>query len=326
MKILRSILSPEYILKIIPKKYFFNKIFKCRIIKAGGSNDIYELIAKDEAYIVKVYTIRSCWPYSMEHYMFEVNFQEFLCQNNISAPKPIKDIKGSLINTISTPEYKKYYIVYSYIPGKVCNYTDVAPDTIRHMGEELAKFHKISQDFKSTVPPRNLCINFLLDEPYNRIKNFAAKNCFSKIFIEKIDKMYFELKKSLELTTLRNLRFGVAHGDLHPENYLLRDNNKISFLDFELTGYSYLLYDLATFKWKLLLSLEKDLGKNTMNKFVEGYLSITYELQKELEVIDIFVRLRHFFILGSTAILYLDNPQILQEKIFTEYVDQGNKF
>ena len=115
MKILRSIISPEAILKIVSKQYSFNNIIDCKIIKAGGSNDIYKLTTNKKKYIVKVYSIRSCWPYCENHYLFEINLQTFLNEKNISVPKPIPDRNGLFINPISAPEYQKYYAVYSYL-------------------------------------------------------------------------------------------------------------------------------------------------------------------------------------------------------------------
>lgn len=77
------------------------------MIKACGSNDIYEVSYKEIRYILKIYSKRACWRYNKNHYLFELNLQNFLQKNGIIVPSPLQNKKRELISEIQVPEYKK---------------------------------------------------------------------------------------------------------------------------------------------------------------------------------------------------------------------------
>lgn len=323
MIILKSIISPESIAEMVVEEYGFRGPLKCNLIKAGGSNDIYEIINNNKKYIVKIYSHRECWPYDLYHYLFEVELQNYLSNCGLSIPKPITNLKNSLVNIVSAPEYDKYYVVYTFLKGKVCEYKSLDPETFFLMGKRLAQLHHTSQNFQpSTCTKRLLDIDFLLNEPYKRIKLCGKRKFFSHVFFERIDRNFCELEEDLKKVNLSSLKMGVIHGDMHPENYFLDEQKSvISFLDFELSGHGYLIYDLATFKWKFLLSNKDRHFKNKFESFIKGYLLTMPQLYEEISLMNIFVRLRHFFILGSSIILYPDTSQLIYEKNFIEYLN-----
>lgn len=323
MRILKSIISPESIAEIVLEEYGFRGPLKCNLIKAGGSNDIYELINNNKKYIVKIYSNRECWSCDLSHYLFEVELQNFLSNYGLSIPKPIANLKNSLVNVVRAPEHDRYYVVYTFLDGKVCEYESLNPETFFIMGKCLAQLHHTAQSFQSSnCTKRLLDIDFLLNNPYKRIKLCGERKFFSPAFFERIDRNFCELEKDLKKVNLSSLKTGIIHGDMHPENYFLNEQESVvSFLDFELSGHGYLIYDLATFKWKLLLSNKNRYFNHKFESFIEGYLLTMPQLHEEISLMNIFVRLRHFFILGSSIILYPDTSHLIYEKNFMEYLN-----
>ena len=106
------------------------------------------------------------------------------------------------------------------------------------------------------------------------------------------------------MKTLHELR--VCHGDFHPGNYVYKKNNKdlITFLDFELCGYGYYIYELAVFKWDLLNSHTEKFTDSVMNNLIKGYLSVNDDIQNSITYINFFVAIRDFFMLGSSFLFY----------------------
>lgn len=321
-KILRSIVSPQYVSELISNDYGFTDYSSCRLIKSGGSNDIYLFTNTNNKYIVKIYSIRKCWHYTKNHYQLEVDFQNYLVKNEISVPQPIADIRGNTINQIKTPEYNKFYIIYTFLEG-----TPLQPQTYNienffNLGKNIGKLHDKAKGFSSSSQSkRYLDIEFLLSSPYERLQQCGIENSFSKSFFDTINKTYSNLKLKLNSIKIDKLRKGVIHGDMHPENLFIdKSNNHISFLDFELSGYGCYIYDLATFKWKLsLLNNRKELQAKFKN-LIDGYLIQMPELVADIPYLDLFIQLRHFFILGSSIILYPDNPQLIYEENLLNYI------
>jgi Ser/Thr protein kinase RdoA (MazF antagonist) len=321
-KILRSIVSPQYISELISNEYGFTGDSSCKLIKSGGSNDIYLFINKHNKYIVKVYSIRKCWSYTKNHYQFEVDFQNYLFNNEISLPKPVSNIRGHTINEIRTPEYNKFYIIYTFLEGIPLQPQTYNIENFCSLGQHIGKLHDKAKGFSPSLQSnRYLDIDFLLSSPYERLQQCGLENSFSNLFSKKINKIYKNLKLKINSIRLDNLKTGIIHGDMHPENFFIyKDKDCISFLDFELSGYGYYVYDLATFKWKLsLLDNHKELDAKFKN-LIDGYLIQMPELFTDILHLDVFTQLRHFFILGSSIILYPDNPQLIYEENLINYI------
>jgi Ser/Thr protein kinase RdoA (MazF antagonist) len=326
MNVLRSIISPNFISRVVSEKYRLQDISNCTLIKSGGSNDIYKINNKNKKYIVKIYSIRKCWPYDLDHYLFELELQTFLHHKKISVPLPLLNRNNSLISKVSAPEYDKYFAVYTFLDGEVCEHKKSNEETFFTLGKSLGDLHAEGQSFSpSHKNKRFLNRDFLLSAPYQRIQMCGVENSFSDKFIETIDRFYNQLNNSLNEANLSKLQTGIIHGDTHPENFILSKKNQlVSFLDFELCGHGYYIYDLATFKWKLYLSAKPEDFEEKFKQFIEGYLVAMPHLNSEISFIDLFVRLRHFFILGSSIILYPDNPQLIYENNFMEYIHSLN--
>ena len=114
IRVCRSFLDPEYLSKKLSNKYKFQDIAMCKPIKFGGSNDIFLLKTSNRSYVIKIFFERQCWEYNKEHYLFELELQEYLEKNNFSVPRPIKNKQGNIIDTIILPEGSKYLAVYEY--------------------------------------------------------------------------------------------------------------------------------------------------------------------------------------------------------------------
>lgn len=322
IKILRSIVSERSILDIVSRDYNLKNVIECNLIKACGSNDIYELKTAQTRYILKLYSVRKCWNYNRDHYLFELNLQKFLSDQEILVPIPIVNRNNLLINEIKTPEYKKYYALYSYLDGKLWNHSAKNNDDRPYiLGKALANLHIMA---KNHTPNnhyiRILDLDFLVKKPYERIKHFASYTKHSRLFLNKVNEFVNQLECSLKQIDFYSLQYGIIHGDMHLFNHFyLKKNQKILFFDFELCGYGYYIYDLAVLKWSLLLHKKRS-ADSIMKRILNGYLSVNSLLGKELDLINTFIKIRHLFILGSSIIEYPETPQFYNSNLCLEYL------
>ncbi len=327
MQVLRSLLAPSEIAKVISNNYYIDNIVNYSLIKFGGSNDIYFIETNTKKYIGKLYSQRKCWPYISSHYLFEVNYHSFLEKKGILCPKPIRTSDNQLLLFINTPEYQKYFCLYAYLDGRTLSEDELTPEICFILGKHLANLHLAADQFKLTEPThRYLNIKFLLEMPYQRLINFYNTTKFSEKIKQDTSDIYYLLKQEIELIDLQQLMTSWIHGDLHLQNYFFLNNGNYAFLDFELSGHGYYIYDIATFYWKLAYSLEQSSSLKLFEYFVAGYQHINPTIKKDLSYLKTFARLRHFFLLGSSAILYPDNPQQLIPENFQNYLNKFNFF
>jgi Ser/Thr protein kinase RdoA (MazF antagonist) len=315
IKILRSIISEHSVAETIENDYSFNDKVKCKLIKACGSNDIYEVRYKEIRYILKIYSKRACWRYNKNHYLFELNLQNFLQKNGIIVPSPLQNKKGELISEIQAPEYKKYYAIYSYLNGELWETTTNDKLRIKLLARNLAHMHNITK--KYVVLEKNIRLidfNFLVKSTKYRIHKYA--NIRSKKLLNLIDNNIDKLENDLKEIDLNNLEWGIIHGDMHIGNHLYDPKNlTISFLDFELCGYGYHLYDIAVFKWDMIRMRKNTKVPSLEDVLIQEYSKITSK-KIDTKILDLMVRMRQLFYMGSSFILYPDAVKFNNTEIF----------
>jgi Ser/Thr protein kinase RdoA (MazF antagonist) len=324
-KTVRSFASPEYLAILVKNKYGFTEVEYCKPLKLGGSNDIYILCAENKKYIVKVYSKRECWSYTREHYLFELKLQSFLTERNFPAPKPIVNIRGELLEEIEFPEGEKYLAMYSYVPGDKWDHKLSKDQRLRKLGVKVAEFHKLAAAYETDHHVRKLDMDQLLDKSWHRINTLVLlPNDKIKC---KLHEMYQKIKETTKSCQLNKSNLFLIHGDVHAGNNLYDSKTKeLSLLDFELCGYGYLGYEFATLKWDLLNSHKNKFVERCMDEFFLGYTTVNTLGQKILNDVDMFVKIRHFFMLGSSFLFYPDRPQLNSPAMLNYYINKFNNF
>ena len=324
IRVWRSFLDPEYLSDELINKYGFKDTVVCKPLKFGGSNDIFLLKTSNKSYIIKIFFERQCWQYNKDHYLFELELQEYLVKNAFSVPRPIKNKEGDIIDTIILPEGNKYLAVYEYISGIKWDHTLTKDKRLKILGETMAKFHNIASKFKSGLKCcRELNLKLLLDKAWHDIESYVELP--NEKIKRELNNIYILLNSGLGSYKIdKNLK--LIHGDMHAGNHLYNTYaNKITLIDFELCGYGYYMYEFAVLKWDLLNSHKKDFVERCMNEFFEGYHEINSISKKDFKLMDFFIKIRYFFMLGSSFLFYKDKPQMNSEYILNYYIKAMNK-
>jgi Ser/Thr protein kinase RdoA (MazF antagonist) len=274
---------------------------------------------------VKIYTHRQCWTYSDQHYLFELELQLFLAQKNFPVPEPILNLRGELLETIMLPEGQKYLAVYKYVPGKKWDHRLSKQNRLVKLGAQVARLHQLTTQYPKVFQTRKLDITQLVEKSWKSIDQEVTLP--SEEIKIKVRSMYEEIKclvtsQHLEIQPLR-----LIHGDVHAGNHLYdAETDVLYILDFELCGYGYLGYEAATLKWDLLNSHKKIFVERCMDAFFSGYSHITPVAQTLLDTLDTFVKVRHFFMLGSSFLFYPDRPHLNSEFMLNYYIKMFYKF
>ena len=302
LSILRSVVTPNAIQELVNEWYgaVIGRIKSCKLLKAWGSNDIYLISTSDRKYIVKLYSIRSCWSFNKRHLLFELELPLYLQNQGIKVAIPVRNKDSKLITECIVPEYNKYLSLHIFIePQQGDNELE---ETYVSLGKSLATFHIKSKNFspKKSID-RNLNIDFLINQPLKRIRKLA--HITSKELWLEIEQTAQHLYTSLEQLNFHNFKQTIIHGDVHCGNYVFSKEG-IALIDFELCGYGKAVYDLAILYWDITLFKEKQIANRIWDSFIKGYQSINEIPKEEVDSIVTLAKVRHFFMIGSSYILY----------------------
>lgn len=323
MQIIRSIISAEQVLKKAIKDYGLERNnLNCKLIKAVGSNDIYLLERANNKLILKIYNDRKCWPYTKDIFVQETSIMNLLHERKISLPKPIPNILGSYVSTISAAEYDKFYIVYEYIEGTV--YDKGRPDYPRLfcLGKSLANLHNASKNLNFDTYNRHIDVDFLINSPQKRINESAN---ISEELLNTINYLATDLRDKFNNLNHKDMLQCIIHGDMHSGNHKY-DNKQIIFIDFELCGVGFRIYDLAVFKWNLFFSYKGPKLMKAWQSFWDGYQSINKLSQVEIDALSLLIRIRQFFFLGSTFIIYPESASYNNNSTMLQMYNMINKY
>lgn len=265
MEILRSVVSSASLADFVSNSYEIGSIISHKLLKACGSNDIYLLQTKKQAYLVKLFSKRLCWQFTKSHFLYELELQCFLKEQSIPVSVPLFNRHQELITEFPAPEYKKYLSIYSFI-----NSSQEREKSYRKyflLGQSLARLHKEGKKFTpNSSVQRILDINFLIQSPLKRLYKYA--NICSGELYKDLDILAGALQNELYNIQYSDFSESIIHGDIHCGNFVFSDN-KAMLIDFELSGYGKTIYDLATLYWDIILFKKPQPAKSIWSHFLK---------------------------------------------------------
>ena len=230
---------------------------------------------------------------SREEINSELIWLNALNEEKINVPKPVKSVNRKFIEKVND----QYVSALTWLKGKPL--TKLNSDekfllnnkVFFNLGKELAKIHLFSDwwNKKQALKRRKWDIEGLLgDNPiWDKFWcNPELKDSQKNRIILMRKQCHGILKNNLTF-----LDYGLIHADAVRDN-VLYNNNMVSLIDFDDSGYGFRLFDLAT---TLLYYLEDKNFLIIKNQLVKGYLSIR---SLNLELLDIFILIRSFTYVG----------------------------
>ena len=319
---IRSLIDNQYLLKTAHTKYDLQDIKSCRLLKFGGSNDIFLLESEKRKLILKIFFARQCWDYSESHYLFELELQQHLNQNGIAASKPITNKLGKLVDKIVLAEGERFFAVYEFNNGKKWDHATITDQRLYKLGRILAKFHQLSPILTGSEQ-RKLDINLMLDKSWNSIDSLIKLPSIS--IKRKLYEIYIEIKQQAQ-NLIKNPELVLIHGDTHCGNHLYNSKtDTITLIDFELCSYGMVNYELSVLKHDLINNRHKSTFINkVMEQFLNGYASASSNYV-DLKQINFFVKARYFFMLGASFLFYPDKTEFNNEYILNNFIKAIHK-
>jgi Ser/Thr protein kinase RdoA (MazF antagonist) len=279
-----STLSPQALIEGVLTRYELGTINQC-LFWHRGLGDIYLINTASQSYILKV--SHHHWR-SQSDIQFELEFLDFLNQQNIPVANPLKTKDGKLFVTINAVEGDRYAALFPYAPGQIPQ-GDLNIEQSTIMGQTLSQIHQISLIFNNKTPRQPLNLKYLLDDSLAIITPYL-RHCQKDLVyltdtINKIKQQLTCLKQISPLWT-------VCWGDPHSGNVHFTTDNQITLFDFDQCGYGWRVFDLAKF---LQVSLSAGINRRVRDAFFEGYQTVTELTEAEMLSLQALTQMAHIW-------------------------------
>lgn len=253
-----STLAPQAIVARLLPLYEIAPVKSC-VFWIRGLSDIYLVEAGDSRYVMRV--SHAHWR-SQAEIQFELEFLNFLQQQQIPVAYPIATQDGKLAIEINALEGQRFAALFTYAAGKVA-LGDLNKSQAQKLGETLAKLHKASLNFHSYADRPALTIEYLLDNSLLDLSPFLSSTAQSYLTaaIAQIKTQICQLPRETPL-------WSVCWGDPHSGNVHFTETNEITLFDFDQCGYGWRAFDIAKF---LQVTSQAGISPSVRKAFLNGY-------------------------------------------------------
>ncbi len=302
IRVARSFIDADSLAEIVEQNYdiegpiglkMFSKLLRTQ------DNDHYRVKAGGERYVLRVYQNGDLLHRQESDYQFELDWLRFLHEQGLPVSYALPRRDGSYVGSLNAPEGKRYYALFTLAPGSGLSIQN--HDQLYECGAYIAKIHVISNDFSSPHHRTPLDLDFLLEQPLERIRRAWGPRRATNldILVASADDAREEIISLLGAAPSADSdQWGVIGGDFH--NLSVHFNNgQPTFFNFDLCGYGWRAYDIAAFLSNTNL-LQASEGYS--EAFFAGYYSVRPLLREEHAAISPFLTLRRIWRMGLFAL------------------------
>ena len=244
--------------------YNLGQLKKFHGIKQGVENTNYFIKTDKKKIILTIFEKRV----QTKDVPFFVNLMLHMNRGGFKCPKPLENKDKKIIFKIKN----KNAILVSFLEGK--SKKQLTPADCKIVGQQIAKFHKISSKFSKTR--KNTLASATWVKIYNQTKkDYPQYSKPLKIYID-----FYKKNKPKKLSK------GIIHADLFPDNIFFKNKKFVGFIDFYFSCNGSYLYELAIAINALCFQNNK-IKKINIKKLIEGYSTIKKLKLNDLNKINI---------------------------------------
>ncbi len=299
IKVSRSFIAGDALAEVIGREYDLGPV-SCKMFSKmvrTQDNDHYQVKTTDGTkYVARIYQFGGPLEREESDYLFEMDWLNFLKANGMPVSYPIGRRDGRYLGSVNAPEGKRYFALFSFAPGEALALNDA--EQLYRCGAEMARIHMVSNKFQSQHNRAIMDLENLVDKPVARIMSLWDESRADDLEI--VLTAAAEAKEEI-LALLRNEEssedsWGPIGGDFHNASVRFDKNGNPTFFNFDLCGFGWRSYDIATFLLNTgLMHKSTDLSE----AFFAGYYSVRELSRNEHAAISPFLTIRRVWMTGS---------------------------
>jgi len=223
---------------------------------------------------------------------YESRLLDHISSNGVSVAAPVKSVDGSYLFECEAPEGGRFLSVTHWIEGSNQRNNPSLSGSSK-LGEHLAKIHLCGQSLPGSTDQQL--------EYYSDTKSYGS-DLSDILSLLNVDHGFLsglmEYVSRYKDVISKDLPKGPCHGDVHGGNAIDNPDGRVSLIDFDVCGFGYLSFDVASYLWSVALF---DWSDNHNQAFLEGYESVRALSDTERQVFPFFDLLRDLWHLVTWA-------------------------
>lgn len=300
IRVVRSFVAADALAELITDEYALAAPVRCQLFSKmlrTQDNDHYLVTTGEgERYVARVYQLGTRLERNETDYLYELDWLTFLHQAGLPISYPIPRANGELLCRLNAPEGERYLALFSLAPGRPMSLKN--EEQLFVLGREMARIHLTSNDYEGKYERQPMNLEFLVDKPIERIKQYWDADRANDLEILMISA---EEAKEEILDLIANEEYtpdgwGPIGGDFHNGSVFFTADNKPTFFNFDWCGYGWRAYDIAVFLFNTNLIHER--SADLSEAFFAGYYSQRQLSDNEHAAIAPFLTIRRIWQTG----------------------------
>jgi Ser/Thr protein kinase RdoA (MazF antagonist) len=291
--ILKSYFLPQFLAARIETEYDLTNV-QCQLI-SSTLRDVYLVTSRSIRAIFIIYR-HNYRP--VQEIIAEWELVKYLQQQGVPVASVMLTVRGSFLIALAAPEGLRYAVLTHYIAGTILRYRST-PDLVHQYGSMIATVHRVT-DTLPFVFTRTMSIIDRLNDAEQAISSVILDRPTEVAFIQKCSNM---LRERLSVLSQQAPLYGVIHGDVIRANALVSADARLWIIDFDLCGYGWRAYDIASY----LATIQGSSDEAQLRRaFLLGYGTVRELTEEESRMIPLFIAIRTLFEIGTPAIYVND--------------------
>ena len=248
-----------------------------RPIESGFQSDNYYVQTNLGDYVVRIVHE------SVERIEFAMRVHEYLADNDIKTPRPMRTNLGTFIHHYNN----QHFVVQSFIQGAdVYEPLEAVDPLLPFYGNKLGQIHKVLLGLTDELGED------VLDRggvPFSWVRDSSKKYMPDDDFVKE---QYSLWLKEIDQIFNAQLTQGITHGDIGPKDFFFDNGEFTGVMDFNSAGYSFLLMDVVS-----MIMYGQLMRANRTEQyriFMKSYLKIAPIHMDEINWLHLLLRTRWF--------------------------------
>ncbi|WP_420628286.1 phosphotransferase enzyme family protein [Candidatus Leptofilum sp.] len=300
IRVMRSFIAADALAELIQAEYNLEGPVRCKLFSKmlrTQDNDHYKVTTGNgEKFVVRVYQFDTRLNRQESDYLYEVDWLNYLHEAGLPVSYPVPRADGGLLSSLNAPEGLRYFALFSLAPGRPMSLKN--EEQLFVLGREMARIHLASNDYVPKHERQPMNLEFLVDKPIERIKQYWDKKRADDLEILMISAE--EAKEEIEDLLANEIHtpdgWGPIGGDFHNSSVFFTRDNQPTFFNFDLCGLGWRAYDIAVFLFNT--SLIHNQSADLSEAFFAGYYSQRQLSENEHAAIAPFLTIRRIWQTG----------------------------
>ncbi|HEX9988416.1 MAG TPA: phosphotransferase [Chloroflexia bacterium] len=221
----------------------------------------------------------------------ELDFVEYLAHRGLGVAIPVVRSNGSRFIPLTLSLSERYAVLFDNAGDKRVNYNESKGRMA--FGKTLGKFHILAAEFPQRLNRPQLSIETLTREPWQAVVDGGYLSHGRREDWEFIGQSVERVYRELDALSTHLPAQQLIHGDARNINSRMRNGDEVTLFDFDLCGYGWPAYDIATFM--------VDFPKDWLRDYLASYQSERVLTAYEYRALPFFEAARNIWQLGLRA-------------------------